>query len=52
MGHPAGDLWHAVVVSGVATVAALSLAINQLGRREPHIGGSGRARARRSLDAG
>jgi len=31
--HSAGDVWHGVVVSGVATVAALSLAVNRLGKR-------------------
>jgi len=31
--HPAGTIWHAAVVSGVATVAALSLAVHRLGKR-------------------
>jgi ABC-2 type transport system permease protein len=32
--QPAGDIWHAVVVSAVATVAALGLAVYRLGERE------------------
>jgi ABC-2 type transport system permease protein len=30
----AGDIWHAAIVSGGATVAALILAVNRLGRRQ------------------
>jgi ABC-2 type transport system permease protein len=32
--HSAGNVWHAAVVTGVATVAALSLAVNRLGTRQ------------------
>jgi len=44
--HPAGDVWHAVVVSAVATVAALSLAVNRLGKRELFAAGSRRTQTR------
>jgi ABC-2 type transport system permease protein len=32
--HPAGDVWHAAIVSAVATVVALSLAVNRFGTRQ------------------
>ncbi len=45
--HPAGDVWHAVVVSAAATVAALSLAVNRLSKRELYAAGARRTRTRR-----
>jgi ABC-2 type transport system permease protein len=32
--HPAGDVWHAIVVTAVASILALSFAVNRLGKRE------------------
>lgn len=32
--HPAGDLWHAVVVCGIVTAAALAFAVVRFGQRE------------------
>jgi ABC-2 type transport system permease protein len=45
--HPAGDVWHAVVVSSLATVAALSLAVNRLGKRELYPAGTRRTQTGR-----
>lgn len=45
--HSAGGVWHAVVVSSLATVAALSLAVNRLGKRELYAAGARRAQTRR-----
>ena len=45
--HRAGDIWHAVVVSGIASVAALLVAVNRLGKRELYPAAGGRGAARR-----
>jgi ABC-2 type transport system permease protein len=45
--HPFGDLWHAVIVSSIATFAALAFAVNRLGDRELYPAGLRRAKARR-----
>jgi ABC-2 type transport system permease protein len=34
VGHPAGQLWHAVVITGVSSVLFLWTAVNRLGERE------------------
>jgi ABC-2 type transport system permease protein len=34
IGQPAGNIWHAVVISAAATVLSLVVAVNRLGKRE------------------
>jgi ABC-2 type transport system permease protein len=38
--HQAAGLWHAALMSGLATAGALALAVHLLGRREPAAGGA------------
>jgi ABC-2 type transport system permease protein len=42
--QPVGNVWHAVIVSAVAAVAAVSLGINRLGRRELYASGARRVK--------
>jgi ABC-2 type transport system permease protein len=38
--HHTAGVWHAILVTAVATIAAVALAIERLGNREPHPAGS------------
>jgi ABC-2 type transport system permease protein len=38
--HHTAGVWHAILVTALATLAALTLAIDRLGKREPHSAGS------------
>lgn len=45
--RPAGEIWHAILISGVSGVAALALAVNRFGQRELYTSATRRPRGQR-----